>query len=171
MSELTVTTNGRVFMDGKELRQYDTKGYRTVSIDRKLVYVHRLVAERYIPNPENKPEVNHIDANKANNDVSNLEWVTRKENAAHAAKKGLLGSISKKRLKSNPVYVQIRIELCRNHMRLTDLCRLTGIKPEVLYMRFRNGNNFKRSEIISISKVLDLSEERMICIFMNQKEV
>ena len=46
-------------------------------------YVHRLVAETYIPNPDNKPEVNHLDFDKSNNHFSNLEWVSETENSKH----------------------------------------------------------------------------------------
>lgn len=70
-------------------------GYKKVSIvddskriyedgRHKRIYVHRLVATAFLPNPNNHPEVNHLDRNKANNAVVNLEWCTHKENIIHS---------------------------------------------------------------------------------------
>lgn len=61
----------------------------TVNGKSKDFRVHRLVAEAFIPNPENKPTVNHEDGNKENNHVSNLKWATRSEQNEHAYKNGL----------------------------------------------------------------------------------
>lgn len=69
--------------------QLNGKGYLRVNIGHTLKFVHRLVAEKYIPNPDNKPQVNHKDCNKMNNCVDNLEWVTNQENRNHMVKNGL----------------------------------------------------------------------------------
>ena len=67
------------------------KGYLRVDLYdegrfRKHFKVHRLVAQAFIPNPENKPQVNHMDGNKKNNSYTNLEWVTDAENKEHQKK-------------------------------------------------------------------------------------
>ena len=68
--------------------------------------VHRLVAMAFLPNPDKKPEVNHIDGNRHNNHVSNLEWVTRKENSLHSTqilKKNIGSAVKSSKLKEEDV--------------------------------------------------------------------
>lgn len=91
-----VSSSGKVrsllFKRKKELKlSKNPKGYFTVTLcaeNKKYLTktAHRLVAEAFIPNPENKKEVNHIDEIKTNNSVYNLEWSTRQENALHSFK-------------------------------------------------------------------------------------
>jgi hypothetical protein len=62
---------------------------------KKRVQIHRIVALTFIPNPENKPCINHIDGNPQNNNYKNLEWCNSKENAQHAVRTGLWKQIKK----------------------------------------------------------------------------
>ena len=68
------------------LRQYDSSRFLKC-------YLHRVVAYHFLDNPDNLPEINHIDGDKQNNSSSNLEWCTRKENARHALETGLFDNI------------------------------------------------------------------------------
>jgi hypothetical protein len=97
-----ISSHGRVFgVSGQEISQRKaTNGYLRVNVRRgnvkyekpTVVSVHRLVAEAFLPKIEGKTHVNHIDGNKCNNHVNNLEWCTPKENLQHAWKTGLMNT-------------------------------------------------------------------------------
>ena len=98
-----ITSEGRVWSEytKKWLKPYiNTRGNHkraVVSLGRKhKFYVHRLVAEAFIPNPDNLPEVDHKDTNGLNNSVSNLQWVTHTDN--------LNNTLSKEHIKQNTGY-------------------------------------------------------------------
>lgn len=76
-----VSTYGRVKKNGRLLRQHDSKGYKVAA----GIGVHRFVAITFLPNPDNLPVVNHIDGNKSNNNVDNLEWMSHTDNIRHSA--------------------------------------------------------------------------------------
>lgn len=95
-----VSKNGKIFSSCSRNKKHKLfektptlnkkRGYFYVRTKSGNYSLHRLVASAFIENKLNKPCVNHIDGNKLNNHSSNLEWVTHKENSAHAKKNGLV---------------------------------------------------------------------------------
>ena len=98
----SVSDTGEVRNDvrGNLLTLQEQNGYLhvTFSVNKKSkrCRVHRLVAQAFLENPENKPYVNHKDGDRRNNNLDNLEWVTAAENTQHAVKEGLFGKGRKK---------------------------------------------------------------------------
>lgn len=96
-------SSNTILIKGKLLKSVTVGKYKGITLYKnnvgKSTRTHRLVAEAFIPNPDNKPQVNHIDADKANNNLSNLEWVTISENIKHAFAMGLMNNFARKRHK------------------------------------------------------------------------
>lgn len=150
-----VSNTGKVFSFAKiklgiELKPVIIKNKRTMSLGKDLYpyvsisdnnkkirnyNIHRLVAETFIPNPENKPMVNHIDGDKTNNRVNNLEWVTPKENTQHAVKEGLMNPPVGERCASSKYkesQVIEAIKLLADGMPNYEVAELTGISDSAV---------------------------------------
>lgn len=112
MGDYEITRNGEIYSLKNNKRRLikgyiDKYGYRRVLLHiwgkRQKYFVHRLVAMKYIENPNNLPQVNHKDGNKLNNNVENLEWVTAKQNIQHAIKNNLRKVNNSSKLNINQV--------------------------------------------------------------------
>ena len=93
LDDYLITEDGKVINQkwgGRAVKpQPNGKGYLRVHIAGKMRFVHRLVAEKYVPNPNNYEQVNHKDGDKTNNRADNLEWVSNSQNRRHAIENGL----------------------------------------------------------------------------------
>ena len=112
--------------------KYNKKGYQYINLSyshtgRVKWYIHRLVAVHFIPNLENKPQVNHIDGNKQNNNVNNLEWCTNDENQKHAILNNLhYQGEQHKSHKFNEINVKLLPKLITIGFTISQLNKLTG---------------------------------------------
>jgi hypothetical protein len=158
-----VTVDGRVFslhsMRFLTLHKNDN-GYLRVKIDGKLCYIHRLVAKTYLPNPENKATVNHMDGDKYNNMLCNLEWATSSENMKHACDTGIkpvselmreTGRLMQTNLRKgyNPDAAKLVLDESTGifYESATEAAKTIGVKPKYLWRRLngelKNTTKFK----------------------------
>jgi len=138
----SVSTFGKVRNDltNRELK-HGLKGKRNerpfVNLGRKNPhYIHRMVAETFIPNPRNKPQVNHLDGDPTNNNVNNLEWCTIQENIEHAVKNGLN---YRKFTNKDIILMRLmrRYNIKQKHVAVLFSCSVTTVRAIEKYQRYK----------------------------------
>lgn len=144
-----VTEDGRVWsqpkMHGRSPRQgfwmkqsIERTGYRFVFLQHKgtrhIGYVHRLVAETYLPGTPGRSQVNHKDGNKAHNHVVNLEWLTPSENIKHAFATGLSSQLGSRNAKAKLDEQKVRMIRAAVEAGSTqrEVARLCGVTPSII---------------------------------------
>jgi hypothetical protein len=137
--------NGRIRKHTKH-----KSGYLTTTLsERSTQYVQRLVALAFIPNPENKPFVNHLDGNKQNNIVGNLEWSTPSENIIHANKTGLQthpkGEDHHSARLTEKEVIKIK-EMLRDGVRGKDIVKQFSITKQMVYY-IKNGRSWQHVKV------------------------
>ena len=138
-------TPGILNLGGHWRKLHNVLGYDHINLidefdNIKRFQVHRLVAEAYIPNPNNLPEVNHKDGNRANNNVSNLEWCTRSENALHSTrvlKKGIRAENGLAKLNDNQV-AEIRQKFIPRKYSQRKLAKEYGVSQRAIWNILHN---------------------------------
>lgn len=139
------------FKGGRILKNYlSHNGYEFVRLYKNFKYknyrVNRLVAEYFIPNPENKPQVNHKDGNKSNNHVSNLEWCTASENIRHALKNGLSKLVKPKRKLINCQVLMIRDYIKDGVLNQYEIAEMFDVDQSTI-SNIKTGKIFKRIKL------------------------
>jgi len=128
LGEMTLSMKGATLKPTLNRSGYYYIGLYNEQNEPKQFRAHRLVAKAFIPNPENKPFINHKDGNKENNCASNLEWVTVKENTIHAYETGLIPiKRGEAHAQSKKVYeYNLKGELIATHGSCGEAHRVTG---------------------------------------------
>lgn len=155
-AEWQVSNLGRIKKNGELYTPYFRGGipnnrYLCLSTNKPLGgYIHRIVAAQFIPNPENKETVNHIDGDKTNNAVSNLEWATYLENSRHAWKNGLMSTVGKynpnkvknKSISKKKSYINVQKNLIKllyeQGLTQSQISRQIGISRQLVRSRLLN---------------------------------
>lgn len=147
-----VAKNGDVFSfkSLKEIKSYITSGgYENIDIRVRGKIIkkgkHQMVAETYIPNPENKPTVNHKNGDKSNNDFDNLEWATHSEQLLHAYENELRIPVAGEDVHfsvRNNAQIEEACKLLSEGISMTEVYELTGVPVKDL-SAIRNGKIWK----------------------------
>lgn len=128
-------TKEKILKQNIQIEKYGYKRYKitlTKNNIKKCYKVHRLVAEAFIPNPLNKPQINHIDGNPLNNNVNNLEWCTARENIIHSYK-----FLRKQKYNKNEL-----LKMIKENKTPKEICKKLKIS-NTIYYNFLKKNNIK----------------------------
>lgn len=149
----SVSNMGRVRKNitGRILKPRDLNGYQRVALYGKVgesigskptdYFIHRLVAEAFIDNPENKPQINHIDEDKSNNMVSNLEWCTALENSNHGTRTQRIAQANKKAIILKREYTEIIFDS------VADCAEFFGIRGSSMSYVLKNKTQYRGFQI------------------------
>lgn len=179
--DYSISNTGKIMFDGKTVidifgkkREYaphivaqcvNSSNYKKVVLRNengsKNFYVHRLMAQAFIPNPENLPEVNHIDGNKWNNNISNLEWCSVSENSKHAFANNLreISAYNKYKVKQNAsklndldiLAIQVLVD---RGIQKKEIAKLFGVYDSVI-CDLTNGKSYNGNDFLLNSKYVD----------------
>ena len=156
-----VSSDGRIrslFRYKKELKPSITgNGYATVELFKnkvgKRLSVHRIVAMAFIPNENNLPEVNHIDENKLNNNVSNLVWMSKKENMSW-------GTRTQRQIASTDYSTKNRKEIARTNGKKTAKKVMQFSKDEVFLCTYKSGKEASLKTGINHSHIMECCRQK-----------
>lgn len=139
-----ISDNGKVFSvrQNREIRFNIINGYPKINLSnkgkRKAFFIHRLVAEHFLEPVVGKKYVNHIDGNKKNNNVKNLEWCTLSENIQHADKNGLRNIKSYNNGNSKLSKEDIEYILLHKELKTSELAKKFNVTRQCIYYVRKN---------------------------------
>jgi len=136
---INITEEGKIFVNDNEIHGHlSTNGYMRVYFKGEQKLKHRIIAEKFVPNPKELPEVNHIDGDKLNNHYTNLEWVSHQDNVLHGYEKGLFDDkVKAKRKLTNNELKQVR-ELLSKKVSLRTIARQFDISLKGIWNISKN---------------------------------